>query len=1336
MHKRLLVSIFISFIFSLQGVGEEISFNHLTTEDGLSNNSVMSMYQDERGFIWIGTRNGVNLYNGRNFNVYQYDKDNSNSLHYNHVAQIVGDRKGTVFFMTSKGVSAFDIKKETFTTLIYNNVLGMYYKEALYISMKNSIYQYNGKEFELYYSLPDKDALINHICLQNDSIMIGTMNKGIYIVGKDSKINHLIPHARVCDLLKDSSGRFWIPTWEHGLYMLQGKTLKNFRCKTDDPSSISSDFVYKCCEDKKGNIWVGTFNGLNLYHNETETFTSYTKSDKRTALSYPSIWSLLCDEQGTIWAGTYYGGINYFNPNNQIYTKYNTSLIESEGLSFQVVGQIIEDKEHHLWICTEGGGLNKFDRTTNTFTWYKSTKVSNSLSHNNVKALFYDRNRNVLWIGTHLGGLNKLDITTGHFTHYLSDPNDSKSLPSNVIRTIVPYQNKLILATNRGIFMFDPETTEGEIILYDSGLHSAIELKIDSRGVLWITGSDELEGIFAYNFSTKKLKRYVSSPKANSISSTVINHIFEDSRKRLWFCTNENGLDLYDPLTDSFENFDKRNNNFASNIIYNICELSQDELLLTTDHGFSIFNLKEKRAENYGKENGLPMIDVRKKSLCKTSDGEIFIGGVDGMFSFKPERLKPVFHSYSILPYQLFINGEKVAVNGQDGILSQSLSLTKRIVLKSHQNRIDVEYAFTDYLPSYREDIVYFLKGFSKSWTSMRSKNTVTYENLSPGKYVLVVKAQGENSSLVPESRLEIEVLPPYYRTIWAYSAYFFCLAILSFYLVRVYKKRIELQESLKYEKKHTEDLEKLNQAKLRFFTDISHEFRTPLTLIIGQIEILLQTRSLVPGGFNKILSIYKSCLHLRELLTELLDFRKQDQGYLKIKVVESNIVSFLYEHYLLFNEYALHRRIHFQFCKEVDDLKVWFDPKQMHKVFNNLISNAFKYTKEGEDIKISIQKENEEVVIEIIDTGVGIAPKDMDRIFNRFYQVDQDSSFQGTGIGLALSKGIVDLHHGRIEVRSEGLGMGTTFRIYLKLGNNHFQKEQIGEKEENIDYLRQISMPESFQSLLLQEDAVSSDNNVEEVNTSSVKILIIEDNLSLRNMLIQIFRPFYMVLSSSNGLEGLEILRSEMPDIVLSDIVMPGMSGIELCQIIKKDLDTCHIPVILLTAKTTVENNLEGLRIGADDYITKPFNVNILLSRCNNLVNNRIMLQEKFSKQPQAMAQVLATNAFDKEFLDRAVAVVEQHLDDFEFNMDSFASELGMARTKLFTKMKAIAGQTPYEFIMTYRLKKAAIMLKSSQELAISEISDRLGFSSPKYFTKCFKDRYHVAPLNYRKDD
>lgn len=1334
--KLLLISSFYAF-FASAVKAQELSFNHLTTANGLSSNTIMSMYQDERGYLWIGTRNGVNLYNGKEFKIYKYEKNEPNSLHYNDVTCVTGDKNGKVYFMTSKGVSAFDIQEERFTTLTLQNMSGMYYHKHLYISVNHSIYQYNGKKFILYYQLPDQKAIISHLYMQNDSILIGTDNKGLYILDENKKLTHPIQQSKVCDLFGDRSGRYWIPTWEQGVYMIENKNITNFRSQENAPSTLSSDFTHKCCEDKQGNIWIGTFNGLNRYNSDTRSFTRYTNCNKDKGLSHLSIWSLLCDQQGTLWIGSYFGGINYFNPDNLIFQEYSTALNGQQGLSSSIIGKMLEDKNHNLWICTDGGGLNKYNPQIKTFTWYKSNKNANSLSHNNVKAIYYDPNSDVLWIGTHFGGLNKLDLKTEHFTHYLSKEGDPESLPSNIVRDIIPYQNQLILATYNGICLFDPATGKSKQLLKDAHLpfqiHAASGLLIDHQGTLWIAGNEQ--SICSYNFSTQKLKKYKHNHAIeNSISSNTVSSIFEDSQKRLWFCTSENGLDLYHPDTDSFENFDKRKHGLASNVIYNICELLPDKLLLTTDAGFSIFNYKNKNFENYNKDNGFPLTSISENALYKTSGGDIFIGGVDGLVSFQEKNIHTAPRSYKIHPYRLIVNGQEIGVGDESKILEQSLTNVGEITLKPHQSIFSIEYAITDYVSFHKDSIVYRLEGFSNTWTSTRGQATITYTNLGPGTYTLVVKAN-DNESLVPESRLIIHVLPPFYRTVWAYLVYIIGIIGLAYILARTYNNRIKLQESLKYEKQHAEDIEKLNQIKLRFFTNISHEFRTPLTLIVGQIEMLLQIRSFIPDVYNKILGIYKSSLQLRELITELLDFRKQEQGYMTVKVSEHNLVDFAYESYLLFQEYATQQHISLKFRKSDSNIPIWYDAKQMQKVMNNLIFNAIKHTKEGGKVSVAIWKAHREVVIAVSDNGVGIAPKDIDKIFNRFYQTEQmDSlSYIGTGIGLSLTKGIIELHHGTIEVESEP-GKETTFIVRLKMGNEHFSPEQICKQKEECQVQKTNSQSLAEIEVLTLEEQVIIDPEL--FKSKETKILIIEDNVSLCDMLTKIFETYYHVITASNGREGWEKVQSESPHIVLSDVVMPEMSGTELCKLIKGTMETCHIPVVLLTARTAIEYNMEGLRLGADDYITKPFNINILISRCNNLVNNRIMLQERFSKLPQSTPQILATNPLDKELLDKAMKIIEEHMDDVDFNVDVLAREMMMARTKLFIKLKAIVGQTPADFIMTIRLKRAAILLKEHPELNISEISDRFGFSSPRQFSKSFKEMYQVVPLAYRKGE
>ena len=753
------------------------------------------------------------------------------------------------------------------------------------------------------------------------------------------------------------------------------------------------------------------------------------------------------------------------------------------------------------------------------------------------------------------------------------------------------------------------------------------------------------------------------------------------------------------------------------------------KLFLSTSEGLSIFNKETQRFQNFSAENGFPLSAVNENALFVSQTGEIYLGGVQGMISFHEEDLQFKGKPYKIMLSRLSVNNREIAPGDSTGILEKDLCYTEEITLKADQNVFSIDFSTSNHIPANRSTMLYRLEGFSNQWNTLeRGHNNITYTNLNPGRYTLTVRAENDD---VEVASLQIHVLPPWYRTWWAFLCYIVLITCITIYLIRAYRAKIRLQESLRYEKKHNEDIEALNQSKLRFFTNISHEFRTPLTLIVGQVETLLQLQSFTPAVYNKVLGIYKSSLQLRELITELLDFRKQEQGHMKIRASRHNIVHFLYENYLIFREYTNTKKISFIFEKDHDELQVWYDQKQMQKVVNNLLSNALKHSTEGGTITLSIRNENERAVIRISDTGVGIHADEIDKIFDRFYQTEQLNSLStgaGTGIGLALTKGIIELHHGDIRVESEP-GKGSTFTIILQLGREHFAESQIVKHQEEM--IQTIEQPQ-LNATLLAEAALS--NDLPTPQPSDARMLIVEDDPGIREMLADVFRTFYHVSTAEDGVQALEMIEKEMPSIVLSDVVMPRMSGTELCKKIKGEFNTCHLPVVLLTARTAVEHTIEGLKLGADDYITKPFNMNILVSRCNNLVNSRIQLQEKFSRQPQAFAQILATNPMDKDMLDKAMAIIEKHLDNTEFNVNIFAREMGMARTNLFTKLKAVTGQTPTDFILTIRLKKGAVMLRNNLEMNIAEISDRIGFSSSRYFSKCFKDVYQVSPMSYRK--
>ena len=1340
MKKFILFYLFLLNILAAHPQGQNITFRHLTTDDGLSQFSVNALYVDERGVVWIGTREGLNRYNGNDIKTYKLQKNNPNSLFCNTVLRVTGNQRGKVFLLCTDGVAEFDITTQRFRTLLQSNTNSIYFREKLYISKNNEVYVFNEltQNFDLYYQLAGKNSIISCLHLDDqENLWMGTESNGVYKLDAGKRLTHPIEKGNITSIYQDSAKELWIGSWEEGLYNIAPNgSIRNLRHNALNPNSLSSDFVRACCEDNIGNIWIGTFNGLNRYERSTGLFENYTPDRTQAeGLTHPSIWCIVKDPQGTLWLGTYFGGVNYFNPEYEIYTRYKASGIEQKGLSSPIVGRMTEDKSGNLWICTEGGGVNVYDRQKRTFRWFRPQEGRNSISHDNVKAIHYDEQKEIMWIGTHMGGLNKLELRTNRFTTYRMRGNDSNSLPSDIIRDVTPYGNQLIIATQNGVCLFDPATEQCQQLFKESKEGRAIkmvaDLFVDKDSTLWIAATGE--GVYSYRFDSRKLTNYSHHPQQpGSLSNNNINNITQDGQGHLWFSTSGSGLDLYHPETGRFENFDVQKNGLSSDCIYEVFESSiqKEHLLLITNQGFSQFDYPNRRFYNYNKENGFPLTAVNENALYITRDGEVFLGGVQGMISFWEKNLHFTPKPYNIQLSRLLVNGKEIAPGDETGILTHSICHTNEITLKSDQSMFSIEYATSNFIPANRDEIIYRLEGFSDDWNStLRGQTAITYTNLNAGTYTLIIKAQQEGTQ---EVRLLIHVLPPWYKTWWAYLIYTAISFGLLLYLVQTYKSRIKLRESLKYEKKRTEDIEILNQTKLRFFTNISHEFRTPLTLIVGQVEALLTVQNFTPTIYSKVLGIYKSSIQLRELITELLDFRKQEQGHMKIKVSSHNLVDFLYENYLLFLEYASSKQISFNFQKEADSIEVWYDQKQMQKVINNLLSNALKHTQAEDTISICMRTAANEAIIEIQDTGAGIHAEEIDKIFDRFYQTEHLNSFAtgaGTGIGLALTKGIVELHHGTIRVESE-LGKGSRFIITLRLGNEHFAKEQLSFEPEVVHQPEQAQpQPESFTELKL-DDAESGRR------MSDAKMLIVEDNESIRQMLVDIFRTFYQVTTASDGVEALELIQKEMPNIVLSDVVMPRMSGTELCKQIKTNFDTCHIPVVLLTARTAIEHNIEGLRIGADDYITKPFNINILISRCNNLVNSRILLQEKFTRQPQALAQMLATNSMDKEMLDRAMNIIERHLDDTEFNVSIFAREMGMARTNLFTKLKAITGQTPNDFILTIRLKKGAIMLRNNPELNVSEISDKIGFSSPRYFSKCFKDVYHASPMGYRKGE
>ncbi|MDD3387572.1 MAG: two-component regulator propeller domain-containing protein [Prevotella sp.] len=1306
---------------------QNVSFNHLTPEEGLSQITINNLYIDNDGMVWIATRNGLNSYNGNSIQTFRHKTNNRQSLFCNNIVRITGDKGRFLYLLCTEGVTRMDVQTFKFTTLRYGNHLGaICYDNGLFVGENNLVLSFLPKEsrFKTYLRLPQKEIITSLTFDTRSQLWIGTQSGGLYLYAK-GKLSNPIKSGNITTVYEDSKHRMWVGSWNNGFWTIDANgSIKNVKVG----NLLISNFVRAFCEDDFGNMWIGTFHGLVRYDTKSDKSRFFTAGVMSGQLANSSIWSVVKDEQGTLWIGSYFGGVSYFNPEYEIYTHFSASDNEDAGLSSRIVGRMTEDDKGNLWICTEGGGLNVYNRQTNKFKWYKYP--GNLVSQNNLKSIYFDKSRNTLWVGTHLGGLDRINLSTGRSTIYKNIKNDPHSLPSDIVRDIVPYKDLIIVATSQGVASLNPQTGAFTQLLKKEGQLVIPSLCIDRSERLWI--ATETTGVFCYNLKDNTYKHYVYSNTPGALSCNNINNIVMDRRGRIWFSTADDGIDLYQEKSKQFINYGQKNG-LNGDCVYAATpsSLNNKDLLLITSHGFAVFDTQAKRFHNFDRTTGFPLTTINENALYVTKDGVVFLGGVDGMVFFKEGSLYRKKKPYKMYFCRLYVNGKEVLPEDETGILKSSMRYTDEITLSHNQSVFSIEYCTSNNIMANTVPVRYRLLGSSDKWIQLRpNQHTQEFIGLKPGKYTLELRADNQD---VPICRLIIRLLPPWYLSWWAYLIYFLLAVGLAFWLIHEYMNRVRLRESLKFEKQHVKDIEELNQSKLRFFTNVSHEIRTPLTVIISLAQSLLHSKKCSPELGNRVLSIYRNSNQLHGLISELLDFRKQEQDHAQIAVQEQDFSGFVENVYMLFKDFALYKDITLIF-DGTPNLQLWFDNKQMGKVVNNLIINALKHTHQGGNVKVTVDGDDKNAYLKVADTGSGIKPQDLDKVFNRFYQSMGAESLSelGTGIGLYLTKSIIEQHHGKIHVESE-VNKGTTFSVTLPKGNDLYDASEIIDKE-NAPAVAP-SLPETFSIQDIPHDDDAKVKSEEDSESARSSILIVEDNDDIRQLLSTLFTPYYNVLTAVDGQEGLEMVRDEMPDIVLSDIYMPNMSGIELCKTIKQDFSICHIPVVLLTARTTETQTIEGLKIGADAYIAKPFNNDILVSRCNNLVNNRRLLQRKFSEQPHSEADLLASNPLDKEMLDKAMKIIDRYYNDTEFNVDIFAREMGMSRTAFFKKWKTLTGQTPKSFLQTMRLQKAAEMLRARPDISIEDVSYMNGFASARYFCKCFKDVYRQQPSTYRHD-
>lgn len=1335
MTLRYLFLLFISLLFVSPLYAEY--FKHIGLSEGLVQPSVMAIYQDRLGRMWFGTREGISRYDGNRVRVFKgwikSAGEESPVWLGNEVSFIVGDSRDNIYFLIDKNLVKYDIQAEKFARLTDGGIVtALASSEGQVWYMKyDSLFCLGTGGTPVFVLKTNITSRICCLTMMEHEIGIGTYD-GVYLVDRRSyRQKRLLKGVEIYRIFESSQKELWIGTRMQGLYRMNGKRqLLKIPYSPGSPESISSEQIRDFVEDNEGNIWFGTFDGLHRYDIHSGQYSLIQIPQYVGGLNHPSIFALYKDIAGTIWVGSYYGGVNYFNPQHDTFVHYDYGKNINSYYSY--IGEIVLDKYEHLWLSTDGGGITCVDRKWNTLRTFIAGG-SNSIPHNNVKSICYDEKRNCLYIGTYLGGLSRYDLNTGRFHNYWKGEKNSSDMPDKIVFHVKMWRGQVYISAHNGFFRLDAQTQEFHKINIPFAFYEHFD--IDAEGNLYMVG---WKNVLSTHIEHPDSIVYIPLTEGNCKAAPT--RVLATA-EGVYVGTLGMGLFFYNRQTRDMAHYTSRNSQLPGDFCYNLSQTRSGKILITGDKGVTCFIPSEGTFTTIDLMNNFPSAHIINGcGILVSGGGDIYVGDTKGVTVFSENEFNKTDatnDNSSFYFSELWVDNRMVVPGDGTRILSRSLPYMQELRLTHAQNNLIIHFALSDYGQQLSEKwFQYKLEGLDKNW--IKTKQTeLYYTNLDPGKYTLHVASMNEkNGQSLREITISLVIASPWYDTWWAWTMYVMVFMACVFYYVYSKIAKRTLAFSLEKERFEKQQIERLNHEKLVFFTNVSHEFRTPLTLIISHIDILLQNYSLTPSVYNQITKIRKNAQKMSKLISELLEFRKLQQNYGNIQIKQQDMVAFLKEIYLSFTDYAQQRNINYEFKLPELPVLCWFEPQLMEKVFFNLLSNAFKYTSNKGNITLWGEITNTDIKINITDTGIGIAEQDKDKIFARFFQSSNQekkgSLFGGTGIGLALTKTIVEKHHGEITVRST-VGEGSTFTVRLP------RRKEVFLNDKNIQFHVQESesdlIPDSMPVFVDDESPFMEFVETENTEGKVYTVLLVEDNDELLQILKELFEPFYKIVCAHDGKEGLSKVYEYSPDLVISDVMMPEMTGMEMCLQIKNNIDLCHIPVILLTALNSTEQNIEGLNRGADDYITKPFHARLLLARANNLIRSRLLMQHQFDKKPMSEIDLTSINPLDKDLLKRASQVIEQHIDDTEFDIPALCKEVGVGKSLLYTKFKALTGMTPNNFLLNYRLKYAATLLRQYPDLPIAEVSDRSGFSVPVYFSRCFKSQFGCTPQSYRKE-
>ncbi|MBU2997879.1 response regulator [Cellulophaga baltica] len=1377
-----IVCYFICFIgfFSFKSFSQEPvkKYTFVNIKESVSKIGINSIIQDQYGFTWLSTNgSGLNRFDGIDYKTYQSKLKDSTSLSSNNVFCSYLDSKNRLWFGTDDGLDLYDRENDKFKRIY----LSEFKKNNANISVRSlkadndgnlfigtfelGLFKLNLDNFsveKIKYEDVSKYPTITIQAIEVDKKgnIYTSSDRGLHVVYKKTntlkqatfKTKQLSKSfkLKIKELHIDNNDNLWLGTEIEGLYKINkiSNSQNQFNEIVNYP--ISENRIMSIINLQDGSLLCSTENDGLIHINQNGVVINNYKADitDKDGIKSNSIWTLFLDNNQRIWLGYYNAGIGIYD---KLYDKFNDlESLQNNPNSLQngSVTAIVKDRFGKFWIAMDGGGIDLFDFKTNNFTHINSNNETyiSGLTDDYIESLFIDSKENV-WAGSWNKGLFLLKKGTKKFIkHTIKSTNGG--LKSNNILSFTEDSDGTIwfISWDKGLHSYNPETEkfthhdskpflENEIV--DSYPRKII---IDKSGTLWMATTNK--GVFKIKkqkdntFSVVSMAQKMSEEFNNYAKANNILSIYEGSNGLMWIGTRGAGLCSYDSKLDKFTWYNSNNGLDAVNITGLIEDL-EGYMWITSNSGITKLDTETKTFTKYSKNDGLLSNDFNVNATFIDDDGTIFLGNYQGIDFFNPLNisLNKTLPSLYLTGFKLF--NKEVDVNAKNAPLNSVVGEISNLTLNHKQSVFTIQYTGINYTRPEKNQYAYYLEGLEEDWNYVGNLRSATYTNLNQGDYTFKLKAANSDGiwSETPLS-LKIKVLPPWWKTNEALFVYVALMLIGIYFLNRMAQLRInKKQEETLEENKRLQEKE-LNEKKFQFFTNISHEFRTPLTLIMNPISDIIRDETLdFPARvIDKHNIIHKNTQRLYRLINELLDFRKLESNKARISASKLNLFSFAKEIVSYFREEGHSNNIDINLDADLADIPLWGDRNMLEKIIFNILSNALKVTPKGGAINIDLKSNNglellplvdennpvEVVKVVISDTGSGIEKEEVERIFERFYQSKSLNKgyYGGTGIGLEVVRDFITLHRGKIEVESE-IGQGTTFTIILPVGNSHFSEDEIASEIVESRSNDELFVP--VRTKIKKEERV-----VESLHNYT--LLIVEDNVELRTYLKEEIGSEYKVLLANNGKKGLELAKEVLPDVIITDVIMPEMDGFDFCKKIKSDISTSHIPLLMLTAKAKIDDRMDGIEVGADAYMIKPFDIRLLRLRVSQLITSRQLIFNKYFSVISEVPEGTRTSSLDKEFIEKVLDYINKNIDNPDLNVALLADKLNLSRSQFYRKIKALTNQTANEFLRNIRLQKAKQILEMGGA-SISEVCYKTGFSSPSYFSKCFKNYFQILP-------